>query len=292
MPQAFITRRGGKQEFIPYQELFDASGTMTAPEDGTYRIIVVGAGADGGGYAADTSDTWTGGAWACAGGCGGGGYVDIAMKKGQTATITISDDGSVSVLIDGSVVIKATKGSTTGTYSNVKPLAGSVTGENVTPFPSNGTNTSSIALPEALNDPGSLSSGGESGLYSSNGSSSSVTSTRREKTSGGGAFGGDGGIGGDAVVVSANSNYYVGTSAGTSGSRGAGDGSGGNVQDTGFGSVVGYSGQAGGGGGGGYGGGGGAGTTHYNRINSSTTYYYVDKGGTGGKACAVIKRIA
>ena len=102
--------------------LITSSQTWTAPYSGKYRACAVGAGSDG---TADGAESSPGNIEVSrVGTCGGAGYVEIILSKGQQIPITITD-----LETKFGDYISATAG-TQGTLG-VEGLSGNVIGSNI-----------------------------------------------------------------------------------------------------------------------------------------------------------------
>jgi hypothetical protein len=260
MGECFIITENIVKVFEPFSQLFNASGTFVVPASGTYRITAIGKGASGYNALGSHYD----------GGCGGGGYIEKKLVKGESLTVTIGNNAEVAGIISAT----ASSGRNAGT----------VTGEGVTPFSSNGKATKNIEPPDFYNKLPYISFGGLGGDRLS----ASGNYTQNVGNAGGaGLFGGNGGHGGLGAVIDTGGSYKGIFGAGEPGNAGGGNGGAGARQGSQSTSIAGH---GGGGGGGGYGGGGGRGT--YNE------YYYGGnneahaESGVGGAACVFIDRIS
>jgi len=266
----FFVLQGSGKKFVPQLELFTQSGTFTPVAAGVYRVTAIGAGADG---RIRTND---GNRYVTDGGCGGGGYIDVRLAYGEQISVSVGAGNAIASR-NGTAFISAAPGSYKTRNNADYPLAGTVEGEGVTAFPSNGTETASISLPSGI---AYRQSAGGRGGNSSDGS----TITKTGGDGGAGVFGGDGGTGGFAFAGSTSGltvSYYSGAENGSAGGTGAGSGGNGNAYGyTSWGAGRG----GGGGGGGGFGGGGGAPCTMGNNRNSNP--------GSGGAAAVIIERVS
>lgn len=245
--------------FKPVLQMITESGDYTIPYSGTYRICAIGHGAHGYGWI-DSYNTVT----ASNGGAGGGGYLDIYLSSDTVLTSTITASVS-SVAIGDNVLISATCGS--------GQTAGTVSGDGVIPFPSNGTKTGDVTPPDVYNLACYKSFGGLKGQYND------TVSTSR---AGSGLFGGDGGDGGYYRYGGTGNYEHYGES--TPPGYGAGEGVNGHP----FYYLSSKSNISGSGGGGGFGGGGGQCTDfRFNREDD----FADDDGGFGGAGCVRIERI-
>lgn len=255
-----------KGEFVACNELYDADGTFTAPAGGKYRIVAIGKGANG--YQ-DSDDVNR------AGGCGGGGYVELYLKKGEALTIAVSTANSSVTNATGTLLISATAGNAS--------TAGTTSGIGVTAFASNGTTTSDISAPSFYSDR-YRSTGGKCGYSASSGTNPTQPSGR---DGGKGLFGGRGGDGGDAIFRGFNETYKGYAETGKIADKGGGKGGDGLSGVYASGGATYQQSVAGSGGGGGYGGGGGK------PANVPSSFRPTPTGaGFGGAGCVCIERIA
>lgn len=273
-----IIKRGSKSSYVPQFQIFSASGTFNVQYTGEYRITAIGAGADGYHYNSQSYNR------KCDGGCGGGGYLETRLVRGESLLITIGQSASVSK--DGiTPLITATAGGNT-TGSSPAPKAGSVSGTGVIAFISNDTATKSVIAPTIFAD--RVSAGGQGG-YSQSSRDSSFTLTG--SSGGSGLFGGDGGAGGSGYAYSYSSGtfsgYFTGSTDGFTGGNGAGNGGSGLGTRYSYSGTSGAARSGGSGGGGGYGGGGGQPWSY----DGGDPRYYFGGEGHGGAACVVIERI-
>ena len=249
----------GGSNFKPVLQMITESGDYTITYSGTYRICAIGHGAHGYGWI-DSYNTVT----ASNGGAGGGGYLDIYLSSGTVLTSTITDSVS-SVAIGDNVLISATCGS--------DQTAGTVSGDGVVPFPSNGTETGDITPPDVYDIECYKSLGGLRGQ------DDDKVSTSR---AGSGLFGGKGGDGGYyRYGGTGNYNHY-----GEPSTPGYGGGKG--VAGHAYYYLSSHTYLSGSGGGGGFGGGGGQ-CTDFRADREAKPAN--DTGGEGGAGLVRIERI-
>lgn len=283
----YVLVGGGDAQYTPFESvraLYDADGTFSAPSAGTYRVTAIGHGASGVNENSDGNDR----SLLFAGGCGGGGYLELRLAKGEMITITVSDAESAAKNSAGVTLVAATAAS--------GKIAGSASGlDGVVAFASNGQQTPNIVPPSAYNSSLFLSQPGRAGRAITVQGTVVEEDDTYVNIGGVGLFGGDGGDGGNGVAVnqayaySAAPGVYGGTSKRGSGAGGDGKG----AYEIAYGSVYSLTAAPGGSGGGGYGGGGGAPEYYrYYRLSSDTTYYYFTAPGEGGAGCVMIERIA
>lgn len=265
MGEALITRRGGGGKFERFETIITATGSVSIPCSGLYRITAIGKGAAGGYTRTYNSLMETYEYSIYAGGCGGGGYLETNISKGATLSVSLASS-YIAASLNGKEIIRATNANagTSGTSS----------GNGVIAFSSNNKTTTSIVPPACYNSDRYISKGGEGGSVA-NGTSS--TASKNGGDGGNGLFGGDAPMAGH-YILSAPYSYAPPVATAQ---KGAGQ--------SGLGSAV--SGTAttclgGGGGGGGYGGGGGK----TDRGGSYSNPRFGNFGG-GGAACVFIERI-
>lgn len=268
----YVLVGGGETQYTPFEpahQLFDASGSFSAPSAGTYRITAIGHGADG--YMESYEDDY---AYLYEGGAGGGGYIELELTKGESIAVTISETASTAANSAGTTLISATAGN--------QKTAGTVSGlDGVVVFPSNGTVTKDITPPTVYNDPLYISSGGKGGWTQTD----NDDPTQSTATGGNGLFGGTGGDGG-AAYYGVSYTYFSFSADGGVGGLGAGAG-GDGVAEASTGTYGATFAHPGAGGGGGFGGGGGKGTVY-----DAGNYYVLHGAGKGAAGCVFIERIA